>query len=135
MKKQSKKITMDVLAGMVQAGTKETKGFVGKEIADLAGMVQRGFLDTAKKTDIVAIKKDVSVLKADVYTLKEDVKAVKKDVADLKEDFHKILDALDKVAKQYADYMEERKMRDAEIARLRRWVEQIAQKVGVELVD
>ena len=134
MKKKAKKITME----------------------DLAGMVQRGFLETAKKADVVAIKKDVvilkngvsliksevgslkedvSILKADVYTLKEDVKAIKEDVADLKDKFHKVLGALDKVAKQYADYMEERKMRDAEIARIKRWVGQIAQKVGVELVD
>ena len=34
-----------------------------------------------------------------------------------------------------SDYLEERKMRDAEIDRLKRWVEQIAQKVGVKLVD
>ncbi|MBU2037341.1 hypothetical protein KJ866_04060 [Patescibacteria group bacterium] len=120
MKKQRKKITMDVLAGMVQ----------------------RGFAETARRVDLVAIKKDVGVLrsdvmvlKADVYTLKEDVASIKTDMNSLKEDFSKLLNSLDKVAKQYADYLEERKVRDAEINRLKRWVEQIAQKVGVELVD
>ena len=46
-----------------------------------------------------------------------------------------LLNSLDKVAKQYSDYLEERKVRDAQIDRLKRWVEQIAQKVGVKLVD
>lgn len=129
MKKASKKkITMDVLAGMISAGTKETKTFVRKEIADLAGMVQRGFAETAKKIDLEILKSDLEVVKKDVATLKEDV-------ASLKEDFHKILDSLDKVAKQYADYLEERKLRDVEIERLKRWIEQIAQKVGVKLLD
>ena len=104
-------------------------------INDLAGMVQRGFAETAKKTDLDAVKKDTALIKGDVSTLKGDVAVLKNDVSVLKEDFHKILDALDKVAKQYADYLEERKMRDAEMARLKRWVEQIAQKVGVKLVD
>ena len=116
---------------------------------DLAGMVQRGFLSmgrqivgTAKQSDLNTVKVDlktvkdnVAVMKADVYTLKEDVATLKKDIADLKEDFHKIFNSLDKVAKQYADYLEERKIRDVEIARLKRWVEKIAQKVGVELTD
>jgi len=117
MKKPAKKITMDVLAGMVQRGFL----FIGK--------------DMAKQKDLIAVKNDVAVLKADVYTLKEDVGAVKTDMNSLKDDFSKLLNSLDKVAKQYADYLEERKLRDAEIARLRKWVEQIAQKVGVELVD
>ncbi|KKS64371.1 MAG: hypothetical protein UV40_C0021G0013 [Parcubacteria group bacterium GW2011_GWA1_42_7] len=43
------------------------------------------------------------------------------------------LAALDEAAKDYANYSEEKVMRDAEIARLRKWVEQIAKKVGIEL--
>ena|SRR3989344_8643745 len=134
MKKKAKKITMDVLAGMVQRGFLS----MGKQISGTAKQADVAIIkkDVAMlKSDVSILKENVSILKADVYTLKEDVKTVKKDIADLKEDFHKILDALDKVAKQYADYMEERKIRDAEIARLKRWVEQIAQKVGVELTD
>ena len=92
----------------------------------LAGMVQRGFAETS--TDIKILKKDMTILKSDVATLKEDV-------ASLKENFRKILDALDKVAKHYAAYVEEIKLRDVEIERLKRWVEQIAQKVGVKLTD
>ncbi len=104
MKKKAKKITMDVLAGMVQRGFSEMGGRFDK-VDDRLDKVE-GRLDT-----------------------------VEKDIKSLREDFRKILDSLDKVAKQYADYLEERKMRDAEIARLKKWVEQIAQKVGVELVD
>ncbi|MBU3901617.1 hypothetical protein KJ590_01570 [Patescibacteria group bacterium] len=127
MKKASKKkITMDVLAGMISAGTKETKTFVRKEIADLAGMVQRGFLDVSGKLNTVEV---------DIKSVKKDVAELKNDVKELREDFHKILTSLDKVTKQYADYLEERKLRDVEIERLKRWVEQIAQKVGVKLLD
>ena len=117
---------MDVLAGMIGAGTRETKTFVRKEIGDLAGMVQRGFSETSD--DIRILKKDMTILKLDMVTLKADV-------SDIKEEFRELLASLDKVAKQYADYLEERKLRDVEIQRLKRWVEQIAQKVGVKLVD
>jgi archaellum component FlaC len=86
---------------------------------DLAGMVQRGFSSVDKQFAETAKKSELE--------------AVKKEVVDLREDFNKILTSLDKVAKQYSDYLEERKMRDAEISRLKRWVEQIAQKVGVQL--
>ncbi len=92
----------------------------------LAGMVQRGFLDVSGRFNTV---------EADLKSIKKDVATLKSDVASLKEDFHKILDSLDKVAKQYADYLEERKLRDVEIERLKRWIEQIAQKVGVKLLD
>lgn len=119
MKKASKKkITMENLAGMVQRGFSETSN----EIRALKG-------------DMTIFKLDMVTLKGDVGELKEDVSILKNDIASLKENFHKVLDSLDKVAKQYADYLEERKLRDVEIQRLKRWVEQIAQKVGVELVD
>jgi len=99
----------------------------------LAAMTQRGFLGVSK--DIKTIKDDVSFLKSDVSILKRDVAEIKVQISDLNEKYSKVLDALDKVAKQYADYLEERKLRDAEMARLKKWIEQIAQKVGVQLVD
>jgi len=123
-KSKKKKITMEDLAGMVQRGFLSVEKKMAKQV-DL----------DAVKTDVADLKIDVATLKVDVIVMKEDITALKTDVADLKENFHKILDSLDKVAKQYADYLEERKMRDAEIARLKRWVEQIAQKVGVQLTD
>jgi|SRR3989338_817746 len=134
MKKKAKKNTMDVLAGMVQRGFLS----MGKQISGTAKQADVAIIkkDVAMlKSDVSILKENVSILKADVYTLKEDVGSIKTDMNSLKNDFSKLLNSLDKVAKQYSDYLEERKMRDAEIDRLKRWVEQIAQKVGVKLVD
>lgn len=109
-------------------------------IDDLAGMMNRGFAKTAKQSDLEAVKidvaglkDDVAILKGDVAGLKEDVATLKNDVASIKEDFHKILDSLDKVAKQYAAYLEEKEVRDVQMARMKKWIEQIAQKIGVNL--
>ena len=70
-KTQKKKITMDDLAGMINAGTGETKNFVRKEIGDLAGMVQRGFAETAKKVELDGVKAGVINLGNNLRILSE----------------------------------------------------------------
>ena len=92
----------------------------------LAGMVQRGFKET---------NKHINKIDGCVGDLQKDVAVIKIDINTLKEDFKKILEGLDKVAKHYDDYLKESRARDAEVKRLKRWIEQIAQKVGVKLVD
>lgn len=95
-------------------------------IESLAGMVQRGFLETNKRFDNIDEKLEQVDKRFD---------KIEKDIKDLKDNFNKILDALDKVAKHYDAYVEEIKLRDVEIERLKRWIEQIAQKVGIKLAD
>ncbi len=75
MKKASKKkVTMDDLAGMINAGTKETKSFVDKEIEGLAGMVQRGFAETAKKVDLDRVENNLRILSENNARDHEDIK-------------------------------------------------------------
>ncbi len=62
------------LAGMISAGTRETKKFVGKEIEDLAGMVQRGFDETAKKVDVVNLGNNLRILSENNASEHEDIK-------------------------------------------------------------
>ena len=97
----------------------------------LAGMVQRGFLDNKKSFEQIDSRFEQIDSRFD--RVEGQLGKLGKDVNQLKEDFHKILVGFDKVAKHYADYVEEIKLRDAEIKRLKRWVEQIAEKVGVKL--
>ena len=89
-------------------------------IEDLAAMTQRGFGEIKKNT---ATKEELASME----------KRLKTDITDLKKQLSAILSALDKTAKDYSDYSEEKIMRDAEIARLKKWVQQIAKEVGVKL--
>lgn len=92
--------------------------------------MQRGFLESSKR--ISGIDKR---MKIGFEGVNKRIDKTNTHVDSLHNDFKKTLDGLDKVAMQYEKYLEEREMRDVEIERLKRWVEQIAQKVGVELTD
>lgn len=110
---------------------------------DLAGMMKRGFGEMAKKDDLnkMASKEDLAKLEKRMVSVEERMISVEEGIASIKEEMvtkeelNKILAALDKAAKNYKNYSEEKAMRDAEIARIRKWVEQIAKKVGIELND
>lgn len=71
-KTKNKKITMDVLAGMISAGTKETKSFVGEEIEGLAGMVQRGF--TEATNNLSRVENNLRILSENNTRDHEDIK-------------------------------------------------------------
>jgi len=107
---------------------------------DLAGMVQRGFLANEKRFDKIdeqfnEIDERFDGVDGRFDGIDKRLDKLEKDVKELKEDFRKILAGLDKVAKHYDDYLKESRARDAEMKRMKKWIEQIAQKVGVELVD
>lgn len=58
---------------------------------------------------------------------------IKQDVSELKESHRRLIDTLDTFLKRLDDIETDNTARDAQLARLERWIEQIASKTGVKL--
>jgi predicted nucleic acid-binding Zn-ribbon protein len=101
---------------------------------DLAGIMKIGFDATASKKDLAKLEKRMTSVEEKMVSMEGGIASIREEMA-TKEELNKILAALDKAAKDYTKYSEEKTMRDTEIARIRKWVEQIAEKVGIELND
>lgn len=72
MKTKNKKITIDDLAGMIKGESRKTRSFVVEKIDDLAGMVQRGFAETAKNSN--RIENNLSLLSENNTREHEEIK-------------------------------------------------------------
>jgi septal ring factor EnvC (AmiA/AmiB activator) len=59
--------------------------------------------------------------------------AVRKDISDIKDSFRHLNETLDAFLKRLDDIEKDNTARDAQLARLERWIETIAQKTGVKL--
>ncbi len=90
---------------------------VTKAVDDLSGVIS-GLAQTMHG-ELVEIKSDISVLQLDV--------------SDLKKSHEKLLNTLDAFLKRLDDIEIDNHARDAQLARLERWIEQVAAKTGVKL--
>lgn len=63
----------------------------------------------------------------------EEFISVRRDIADLKASHDKLLNTLDHFLKRLDDIEADNTARDAQFARLERWIEQLASKTGLKL--
>ena len=62
-----------------------------------------------------------------------DITDIKEDIADLNKKYDRLLDTIDAFIKRIDDNETENAARDSQLARLERWIEQIAKETGVKL--
>ncbi len=62
-----------------------------------------------------------------------DITDMKEDIADLNKKYDRLLDTIDAFIKRIDDNETENAARDSQLARLERWIEQIAKETGVKL--
>lgn len=101
-----------------------TKKDLDQAVADVSQIVQ----DSMK-----LMGRDVAEIKTDVKDLQTNVKDLQTNVEDLQHKHRETINLLDTLAKNLSDFTTEMRARDAEVARLKRWVEQIAEQTGVKL--
>lgn len=75
--------------------------------------------------------KDIQKL-IQVFATREEV-PLKSDFDDLRKDFVNLQTSVDRLAKIVADYFQETKMLGKKIDRHEKWIQQLAQKMGVKL--
>ena len=75
--------------------------------------------------------KDIQKL-IDVFATKEDLKEAVKNLS-TKEDFNKLLTAVDSYAKKADTYFQEMVMLSLKVNRNEKWIQQLADKLGVKL--
>jgi cell division protein FtsL len=96
--------------------------------------------DIQKLSSILATKKDFSDLKSEVdrgfglMATKSDVLEVKKDVEGLRESIQGMMVSVDNLAKVISDLRLEYAAISTQLSRHDRWIRQIAEKVGLNLV-
>jgi septal ring factor EnvC (AmiA/AmiB activator) len=96
----------------------------------MANAVTLGTLD--KKID-QAIEDLSEIISQFAQTTHEEFVSVRHDIADLKASHDKLLNTLDHFPKRLDDIEADNTARDAQFARLERWIEQHASKTGLKL--
>jgi chromosome segregation ATPase len=96
---------------------------------DFSELIQ--YLD--KKFDQTATKGEIGELRIEVVNLKEDVREVKAELADLKETVHELVTAIDRLAKVVDDLRIEYAAVAMKVDRHEKWIQQIAEKLGIRL--
>jgi septal ring factor EnvC (AmiA/AmiB activator) len=97
--------------------------------------------DYATKKDVQEVVDDLSKIisqlaqnmHSELTDIKQDVKTLQGDVTYLKKGHDKLLDTLDHFFKRLDETEADNTARDAQLARLERWIEQVAAKAGVKL--
>ena len=90
---------------------------VGKAVTDLSEVIEQ-----------IASNDDGRFNKVEA-----DITDMKEDIADLNKKYDRLLDTIDAFIKRIDDNETENAARDSQLARLERWIEQIAKETGVKL--
>jgi len=99
------------------ATKKELEQVVSKAVDDIADIIQSFAQSVDERFNKV----------------EEDIADLKSDVAELDKKYDRLVRTLDHFLKRLDDIETDNTARDAQIARIERWVEQIAAKTGVKL--
>ena len=86
-----------------------------------------------KKFDQTATKEEVRELRTEVVIVKEDVRELKTTIAELQETVHELVTAVDKLAKAVDDLHIEYAAIAMQTTRHEKWIQQIAEKLGIKL--
>lgn len=104
---------------------------VGKAVEDLSAII--GDFAAQVDTRFNKVEADISEMKIDISEMRSDIDEVKTDISRLDEKYDRLLNTMDSFIKRIEDSETKNAARDAQIARLERWIEQIAQKTGIKL--
>lgn len=106
------------------ATKKDVEEIVGKKFDELALMIGKFANSVDERFDR---------LEKDVFILKDDMREVKRDIKELNKKYDHLIETLDGFLKRLDDIEADNVARDAQFARLQRWIEQIAKETGVKL--
>ncbi len=119
------------------ATKKDFNNLVTKQ--DLKGLVTKKDLEvqTANNIKIFATKEDLDKVAANslkIFATKKDVEEIRSDIADMKELLQGLLVSTDAIAKSIGELKMEYAAISTQLTRHERWIKQIAEKVGLNLV-
>jgi chromosome segregation ATPase len=103
---------------------------------DFSGLIEyldKKFDGVDTRFDQTATKKEVGELRIEIVNLKEDVREIKTELVDLKETVHELVGAVDKLAKAVDDLRIEYSAIAMQTTRHEKWIQQIAEKLGIKL--
>lgn len=85
------------------------------------------------KFDQTVTKEEVRKLQVEVAIVKEDVREIKVTLSELQETVHELVTAIDKLAKAVDDLHVEYAAIAMQTTRHEKWIQQIAEKLGIKL--
>ncbi len=102
---------------------------------NLAGMVKKGFDSVDKRFDVVDKRFEKTASKEDVTDLTNRVISVEEKIETLatKKDINNLRNSVDKYMELGQRYYQEMIALTAKVDRLEKWINQIADKIGIEL--
>lgn len=82
---------------------------------------------------IVEANKETFATKQDIIGIKEDIKDIKNDTSGLRESVQSLILSVDKFVKATEDLNQEAASATLKMERHEKWIQQIAEKIGVQL--
>lgn len=90
-------------------------------------------LDDKDIQKIIEANKETFAAKQDIAVIKADIKDIKSDVSGLRESVQSLILSVDKLVKVMEDSGQESASATLKIDRHEKWIQQIAEKIGVQL--
>lgn len=109
---------------------------MNQDFSELIQYLDEKFEKTASKEDIQAFRTEVDqkFLRAfDVFSTKDEIKELATRIERLEESVHALTGAVDKLAKAIDDLRIEYSAMAMQVGRHEKWIQQIAEKLGVKL--